>query len=102
MRRVKSLCCSASNRNKLKFWEYFAKCGKKVIFHGKRFQKDLEFKNQYKCFMNEYEKFGHMSKIEDRNIFYLPRHGVINQASLTTRLRVVLAKAITAFHLMIF
>lgn len=62
----------------------------------RKFGKNLEFKNQYVRFMAEYEELGHMTEIENTgdtslstNVFYLPHHGVINQSSVTTKLRVV-------------
>lgn len=48
---------------------------------------------EYVEFMNEYESFGHMDKVDDALIsptsYYLPHHAVIRETSLTTRLRVV-------------
>jgi len=47
-------------------------------------------------FLNKYESLGHMTQIDPNEvsdispgIFYLPHHGVINESSLTTKLRVV-------------
>ncbi|XP_045479871.1 uncharacterized protein LOC123684598 [Harmonia axyridis] len=57
--------------------------------------KNPQFKEQYVSFMNEYEKLGHMTKINTSNdstqdtIFYLPHHGVMKMSSATTKLRVV-------------
>lgn len=54
-----------------------------------------KFKQEYKTFMTEYEKLGHMSEIpeselnEDKVVYYMPHHGVIRESSTTTKLRVV-------------
>lgn len=59
----------------------------------KRFHFNPILKESYTNFMTEYLNLGHMSRIEapDDSIphFYIPHHGVINENSLTTRLRVV-------------
>lgn len=62
----------------------------------RKFAKNEQFKNQYINFMTEYENLGHMSLIKPNeinnlssDIFYLPHHGVINESSETTKLRVV-------------
>lgn len=62
----------------------------------RKFEKNEQFKNQYINFMTEYENLGHMSLIKPNqinslssDIFYLPHHGVINESSETTKLRVV-------------
>lgn len=43
--------------------------------------------------MEEYERLGHMSEVNDNNdsdrSYFLPHHGVINEDSLTTKLRTV-------------
>lgn len=51
-------------------------------------------KNDYINFLQEYETLGNMTKVdpkmlEGKAIFYLPHHGVINNSSTTTKLRVV-------------
>nr|CAI5831915.1 unnamed protein product [Callosobruchus analis] len=56
----------------------------------RKFKKNEEFKWKYTEFIIEYEQLGHMSEIPDSEFtFYLPHHGVINEASSTTKLRVV-------------
>ncbi|XP_074042815.1 uncharacterized protein [Leptinotarsa decemlineata] len=61
----------------------------------RKLSKDINLRNQYEEFLNEYEQLGHMSKIDisldDPNDikFYLPHHSVIKENSSTTRLRVV-------------
>lgn len=64
----------------------------------RKFSKNPNFKERYVKFMREYEELGHMVRIkpesinidnEGNNLFYLPHHGVINEASTTTSLRVV-------------
>lgn len=58
--------------------------------------KDRELHSKYSEFMEEYERLGHMSKIEPEYIdnapettYYLPHHGVVRESSMTTKLRVV-------------
>lgn len=60
----------------------------------KKFAKNAVLKEEYSAFIQEYIDLGHMSKIEIQNdslnnICYLPHHGVINEGSTTTKLRVV-------------
>lgn len=62
----------------------------------RRFQRDPVFKERYIAFMQEYERLGHMtenitrSNSESSNVdYFLPHHGVINDASTTTKFRVV-------------
>lgn len=53
-------------------------------------------KKMYCDFMSEYEQLGHMSQIDEQVqcnnsqiAYFLPHHGVLNEKSLTTKLRVV-------------
>lgn len=58
----------------------------------RRLGKNLELKELYVSFMNEYEKMGHMSvarESEKEISYYLPHHGVLSEYSVTTKLRVV-------------
>lgn len=61
----------------------------------RKLSKNAMLREQYVSFMEEYIRLGHMSKLRDdeidssSNIFYLPHHGVINDSSVTTKLRVV-------------
>lgn len=59
----------------------------------RKFQKDLEYKEKYVKFMEEYLQLGHMSENKytnkNNNNYYLPHHGVIKEQSSTTKLRVV-------------
>nr|CAH7755629.1 unnamed protein product [Callosobruchus chinensis] len=63
----------------------------------RKFSENVEFKQLYTSFMNEYERLGHMTRINEselhsttsRGTFYLPHHGVIKNESTTTKLRVV-------------
>lgn len=62
-----------------------------------KFLKNPILKGMYCDFMSEYEQLGHMSKIDDefesdntnQMSYFLPHHGVINENSITTKLRVV-------------
>lgn len=60
-----------------------------------RFKYNSELKRQYVDFMREYEQLCHMTEItpgeNDNEVvtYYLPHHGVLKEASLTTKLRVV-------------
>lgn len=60
----------------------------------KRLRNSPSLAFEYKQFLAEYQKLGHMSEV-DRNsprqfpIYYLPHHGVEKPASTTTKLRVV-------------
>lgn len=59
----------------------------------RKFRSKPEFKKQYVTFMNEYKQFNHMTLVDDNHkyeqSYYLPHHGIINENSTTTRLRVV-------------
>lgn len=70
----------------------------------RRFARDERFKRSYCEFMEEYEALGHMTKVKEirwpegkkvntlwdlNGICLLPHHGVVREASLTTKLRVV-------------
>ncbi|XP_073839096.1 uncharacterized protein [Musca autumnalis] len=55
--------------------------------------KDANLREQCANFMNEYEEFGHMTKIQPREVrgshYYIPHHCVLRSDSSTTMLRVV-------------
>ncbi|XP_077275741.1 uncharacterized protein LOC143904736 [Temnothorax americanus] len=60
----------------------------------RRFARDDKLKQLYVEFMRQYEKVGHMTPVapEDktkRRVSYLPHHGVMREASTSTKLRVV-------------
>lgn len=59
----------------------------------KKLNANIELKEQYVSFMNEYIQLGHMSLIEnekcDLPVYYIPHHSVTKEDSLTTKLRVV-------------
>lgn len=60
-----------------------------------KLSKNPELKTKYSAFMDEYLSLGHMSELNkseintSNKVYYLPHHGVINESSLTTKLRVV-------------
>ncbi|XP_036142858.1 uncharacterized protein LOC118645585 [Monomorium pharaonis] len=61
---------------------------------AKKFKSNPAFKKQYSVFIAEYKSMGHMvaaNNIEESSsaVFYLPHHGVIQESSSTTKLRVV-------------
>ena len=63
-------------------------------FYGleKRFEKNPQLKENYRAFIQEYEKLDHLSLMKDQNPrsgFYLPHHAVIKEDSITTKIRVV-------------
>jgi len=60
----------------------------------RRFIKDASLEEEYKRFMREYERLGHMTRVEPaeedaKRVCYLPHHGVLRETSSTTKLRVV-------------
>ena len=61
----------------------------------KRFERDSKLESSYSDFMYEYEKLGHMKRVNDNffvnkpNYYFLPHHGVIKEDSTTTKLRIV-------------
>ncbi|XP_071577990.1 uncharacterized protein [Temnothorax nylanderi] len=60
----------------------------------KRFARDDKLKQLYVEFMRQYEELGHMTPVapEDKTksrVSYLPHHGVMREASTSTKLRVV-------------
>ncbi|XP_058447760.1 uncharacterized protein LOC131428107 [Malaya genurostris] len=60
----------------------------------RRLGRDARLASQYREFMEEYIRLGHMKRIspvqaETKPSFFLPHHPVIREASSTTKLRVV-------------
>lgn len=61
----------------------------------RRFAKDKNLHREYKKFMDEYLRLGHMVPVEENktetkpNIYYMPHQAVIKEDSTTTKLRVV-------------
>ncbi|XP_023312340.1 uncharacterized protein LOC108916054 [Anoplophora glabripennis] len=59
----------------------------------RKFANNIEFKNMYVEFMEEYGRMGHMTKVNGKDqvecAYYLPHHGVLRESSETTKLRVV-------------
>ncbi|XP_011313173.1 uncharacterized protein [Fopius arisanus] len=58
-----------------------------------KLEKKMNFGNLYKDFINEYENLNHTRRVpstpEPVLSFYFPHHGILREASLTTKLRVV-------------
>jgi hypothetical protein len=67
----------------------------KFLALERRLEKNPQLKQDYSAFLGEYLQLGHMtpvSKDEERKEiphFYMPHHGVVKEASSTTKLRVV-------------
>jgi transposase InsO family protein len=56
----------------------------------RRLQRDRHLQAQYIQFMQDYLELGHMSQVKpDHSGYFVPHHSVINEASTTTKLRVV-------------
>lgn len=58
----------------------------------RKLTKNSQLYDQYKLFMAEYIALGHMSLCDKtlyNTSYFLPHHGVVNNSSLTTKLRVV-------------
>jgi len=60
----------------------------------RKLDKNVELKKAYVDFMQEYERLGHMSKVEETAVEndkanYLPHHAVIKSTNTTTKTRVV-------------
>lgn len=60
----------------------------------RRFHRDKEFQQLYSDFMSHYESLNHIAPVgyarsSRRPVSYLPHHGVLREASATTKLRVV-------------
>lgn len=58
----------------------------------RRFQGQPTFKERYVKFMSEYLSLGHMSECDSDSTstpYFIPHHGVLNENSTTTKLRVV-------------
>ncbi|GFW77926.1 DUF1758 domain-containing protein [Trichonephila clavipes] len=57
-----------------------------------KFKSNVELEREYKNFMEEYEKLGHMSpnkELDGRISYFLPHHAVRRKDRITTKLRVV-------------
>lgn len=69
---------------------------KRLLQVERKLQRNPTYKQQYTDFMVEYENLGHMIKVpynEPREVVgktaHLPHHGVVNESSSTTKMRVV-------------
>lgn len=66
---------------------------KRLFSLERKFERNLEFKELYTEFINEYKDLGHMLKIDSHDdseiSYYMPHHGVIKETSTTTKLRTV-------------
>lgn len=67
--------------------------GKRFLVLERKFAKNLEFKNEYIKFMQEYIQLVHMRQVdkgqENKIRVFLPHHAVIKECSATTKIRVV-------------
>ena len=67
----------------------------KFLALEQRLLKQPHFKQDYSAFLDEYVQLGHMTLLsedeEKKEVphFYMPHHGIVKEASSTTRLRVV-------------
>ncbi|GFT23563.1 DUF1758 domain-containing protein [Trichonephila clavipes] len=59
----------------------------RLLAMGNKFKSDVELEQEYKNFMEEYEKMGHMSP--NKELDFLPHHAVRRKDSITTKLMVV-------------
>lgn len=68
---------------------------KRFLMLEKRFEHNLELKQQYSDFIKEYEDLGHCREIREfddppnQTNYYLPHHAVLRPSSSTTKCRVV-------------
>lgn len=66
---------------------------KQFLSLERKFERDHEYRDLYRDFVNEYRRLGHMTKVSDPSAsqfsFYLPHHGVLKLSSSTTKLRTV-------------
>lgn len=67
---------------------------RRLHFLTNRLDRNPEFRQQYKEFIDEYRDLGHMQRTHDYedpsiNHYYLPHHAVVREDSSTTKLRVV-------------
>ncbi|XP_071055722.1 uncharacterized protein [Onthophagus taurus] len=65
----------------------------RLISIERKCKNNSDFGHRYHEFMREYLKLGHMRKVDDEitNVlnYYIPHHGVLNENSSTTKLKVV-------------
>lgn len=82
-------------QNYVELGESYSIALKCLLSLERRLEKNIELKTQYTDFLKEYEKMGHMSRINpDLDLpgeicVYLSHHAVIRESSSTTKLRVV-------------
>lgn len=65
---------------------------KRLLQLERSFITDSMLQSEYKKFIKQYLDLGHMTRIDAQSPviqYYLPHHGVIENSSLTTELRVV-------------
>ncbi|XP_050547299.1 uncharacterized protein LOC126908985 [Daktulosphaira vitifoliae] len=66
---------------------------KRFLSLERRLQTNIELKNLYSKFINEYLELNHMERIlideSTNNTYYIPHHAIYKESSHTTKLRVV-------------
>ena len=78
-----------------KLGESYDNAKTKFLALEQRLLKQPQFKQEYSAFLDEYVQMGHMTPVSEHeekkevSTFYMPHHGIVKEASSTTRLRVV-------------
>ncbi|CAG9137748.1 unnamed protein product [Plutella xylostella] len=79
--------------HKIEYGESRQKAAARLLQLEKQFSRNENLQQQYKDFMDEYLKLGHMRKVNRKDYskgkYYIPHQAVIREDSLSTKLRVV-------------
>jgi len=81
--------------NSLKIGNSYNIPKRRFLSMERRLENNMELKNEYVKFINEYKELGHLEQIFDDqyvnnvNTCYLPHHAVVKESSKSTRVRVV-------------